>query len=142
MRNTRSLPFHTLREKFNGLKVKSPKKILSGLRQIKSSAELRLLQKAIDITGEAHLAAMRAAKPEMYEYQLEAIIEYVFKFSGAEYPAFPSIVGSGPNSTILHHWKNRRQLVNGDLVVVDIGAEYQGYSADVTRTIPASGKFS
>jgi len=128
--------------KFDGLKVKSPNKILSVLRQIKSPAELRLLQKAIDITGEAHLAAMRASKPEMYEYQLEAIIEYVFKFSGAEYPAFPSIVGSGPNSTILHHWKNRRQLAKGDLVVVDIGAEYQGYSADVTRTIPANGKFS
>ncbi len=132
----------SFREKFNGLKVKSPDKILSGLRQIKSSAELRLLQKAIDITGEAHLVAMRAAKPEMYEYQLEAIIEYVFKFNGAEYPAFPSIVGSGPNSTILHYWKNRRQLDKDDLVVIDIGAEFQGYSADVTRTIPANGKFS
>jgi len=132
----------SFKAKFNGLTIKSPNKILSGLRQIKSPAELRLLQKAIDITGEAHLAAMRAAKPEMYEYQLEAIIEYVFKFSGAEYPAFPSIVGSGPNSTILHHWKNRRQLAKGDLVVVDIGAEVQGYSADVTRTIPANGKFS
>ncbi len=132
----------SLKKKFDGLKVKSPSKILAGLRQIKSSAELRLLQKAIDITGEAHLAAMRAAKPELHEYQLEAIIEYVFKFSGAEYPAFPSIVGSGPNSTILHHWKNRRQLDKDDLVVIDIGAEFQGYSADVTRTIPANGKFS
>lgn len=132
----------SLGEKFDGLKVKSPNKILAGLRRIKSPAELRLLQKAIDITGEAHLAAMRAAKPELHEYQLEAIIEYVFKFGGAEYPAFPSIVGSGPNSTILHHWKNRRQLAKGDLVVVDIGAEFQGYSADVTRTIPANGKFT
>jgi len=132
----------SFKKKFDGLKVKSPSKILAGLRQIKSSAELRLLQKAIDITGEAHLAAMRAAKPELHEFQLEAIIEYVFKFSGAEYPAFPSIVGSGPNSTILHHWKNRRQLDKDDLVVIDIGAEFQGYSADVTRTIPANGKFS
>lgn len=131
-----------LKEKFAGLKVKSPSKILAKLRQIKSDAELRLLQKSIDITGEAHLTAMRAARPGMYEYQLEAIIEHVFKYNGAEYPAFPSIVGSGPNSTILHHWKNRRKIARGDLIVIDIGAEYRGYSADITRTIPANGKFS
>lgn len=131
-----------LEKKYPNLKVKSPDKLLAEMRQIKSAAELQLMQKAIDITGKAHLEAMRAARPEMYEYELEAIIEYVFKYNGAEYPAFPSILGSGPNSTVLHHWENRRQTEEGDLVVMDIGAEYRGYSADVTRTIPINGTFS
>ena len=131
-----------LRKKHPGLKVKSPSKILAMLRQTKSPRELALLRKAIDITCEAHLEAMRNARPGMYEYELEAIIEYVFKRNGAEYPAFPSIVGSGPNATILHYSQNRRKTERGDLVVMDIGAEYHGYSADVTRTIPISGEFT
>ncbi|MFQ5649007.1 MAG: aminopeptidase P N-terminal domain-containing protein [bacterium] len=132
----------SLREEYPALEVKSPNRFLMKLRQIKSEEEVVLLQKAIDITCEAHLEAMRRATPGMYEYQLEAVIEYVFKHLGAESPAFPSIVGSGPNSTVLHHWKNRRQTADGDLVVVDIGAEYSGYAADVTRTIPVNGRFS
>lgn len=131
-----------LEKKYPDLEVKSPDNLLAELRQIKSEAELQLMQKAIDITGKAHLEVMRAARPGMYEYQLEAIIEYVFKYHGAEYPAFPSIVGSGPNATVLHHWENRRQTKDGDLVVMDIGAEYCGYSADITRTIPINGTFS
>ncbi|MFQ5770634.1 MAG: M24B family metallopeptidase, partial [bacterium] len=86
--------------------------------------------------------AMRSVKPGLYEYQLEAISEYVFKRGGSEYPAFPSIVGSGPNSIVLHYSENRRKMENGDLVVIDIGAEYHGYAADVTRTIPVNGKFT
>lgn len=132
----------SLREKYPQLKVKSPSKMLAQLRRIKSPAEVGLLRRAIDITCLAHIEAMRTARAGMFEYQLEAVIEYVFKHNGAEYPAFPSIVGSGPNSTILHHWRNRRKIEKGDLIVIDIGAEYHGYSADVTRTIPSSGKFS
>ncbi|MFQ5823732.1 MAG: aminopeptidase P N-terminal domain-containing protein [bacterium] len=132
----------TIKEKFPELEVKSPRKILSSLRQIKSPEELQLMRKAIDITCVAHIEAMRSAKPGMYEYQLEAIIEYIFKWAGAEYSAFPSTVGSGPNSTILHYWKNRRKMQAGDVVVMDIGAEYHSYAADVTRTIPVSGKFT
>jgi Xaa-Pro aminopeptidase len=131
-----------LKEKFPQLKVKSPGKILTSLRQIKSPEELRLLQKAIDLTCQAQKEAMRSAKPGLYEYQLEAIIEYMFKRGGSEYPAFPAIVASGPNSVILHYSKNRRKMETGDLVVMDIGAEYHGYAADVTRTIPVSGKFT
>jgi Xaa-Pro aminopeptidase len=78
----------------------------------------------------------------MYEYELQAVIEYCFAKNGAEYPGFPSIVGSGPNSCILHYEANRRQMQTGDVVVMDIGAEYHGYTADVTRTIPVNGKFS
>jgi Xaa-Pro aminopeptidase len=78
----------------------------------------------------------------MYEYQAEALIEYVFRRDGAERLGFPSIVGSGPNSTLLHYDKNRRRMESGDLVVMDIGAEYGYYTGDITRTAPVSGKFT
>jgi Xaa-Pro aminopeptidase len=132
----------TLEEKYPGLEIHSPAKMAASLRQIKSPAEIAVMRRAIDITCDALSEAMRGAEAGMYEYQLEAIIEFVFKKEGAEYPAFPSIVGSGPNSTILHHSSNRRKTVSGDLVVMDVGAEYRGYSADVTRTIPINGKFT
>jgi len=131
-----------LKPAFSGLRVKSPGKMLTALRQIKSTRELAIMQKAIDITTAAHLRAMQHIRPGVHEYEVEAHVEYVFKSEGAEYPAFPSIVGSGPNSVILHHWKNRRKVEAGDVVVIDIGAEVAGYSADVTRTIPVSGRFS
>jgi Xaa-Pro aminopeptidase len=115
---------------------------LDSMRVVKDEAELEALRRAIAITTEAHKAAMRAAEPGMYEYQLEATIEYTFRTLGADRVGFPSIVGSGPNSTILHYDVNRRQMQNGDLVVMDIGAEYGQYTADVTRTIPVSGQFT
>ena len=83
---------------------------------------------------------MKAARPGMYEYELEAVIEFNFRLGGAERVGFPSIVGSGPNSVVLHYDKSRRAMEAGDLVVMDIGAEYSYYSADVTRTIPVSGR--
>lgn len=115
---------------------------LARLRLTKDADELSRLRRAIDITAEAHREAMKAAAPGMWEYELEAIIEYTFRRRGAERVGFPSIVGSGINSTVLHYDKSRRQTERGDLVVIDIGAEYGYYSADVTRTIPISGKFS
>ncbi len=115
---------------------------LNELRMQKTQEELALMQRAIDITADAHRMLMQTLKPGQYEYQAEALIEYVFKREGAEYPAFPSIVGSGENSVILHYNANRRQMQEGDVVVVDIGAEYHGYAADITRTLPVSGRFS
>jgi Xaa-Pro aminopeptidase len=109
---------------------------------VKDADELARLRKAIEITGEAHRAAMRALEPGMYEYQAEALIEYVFRRNGAERLGFPSIVGSGPNSTLLHYDKNRRRMEAGDLVVMDIGAEFGYYTADITRTVPVSGAFT
>ena len=85
---------------------------------------------------------MRSARPGMREYELEARIEYVFRQRGAERLGFPSIVGSGPNSVSLHYDRNRRQTAPGDLVVMDVGAEYGYLTADITRTIPVSGRFS
>ncbi|MBM4183155.1 MAG: M24 family metallopeptidase [Gemmatimonadetes bacterium] len=116
--------------------------LLGDLRTQKTDAEMVLLQRAIDITGEAHRAVMTQVRPGWTEYEIEALIEYTFKRNGSEYPGFPSIVGSGENSTILHYETNRRTTQAGDVVVIDIGAEYHGYTADVTRTIPLSGTYS
>ncbi|HXG66896.1 MAG TPA: Xaa-Pro peptidase family protein, partial [Blastocatellia bacterium] len=112
------------------------------MRLVKSAAEIELLQKAIDITVEAHRDTALAIKPGVYEYQVQAALEYAFARNGAERPGFPSIVGSGLYSTILHYNENRKQIEAGDLIVVDIGAEYSYYTADITRTYPATGKFT
>jgi Xaa-Pro aminopeptidase len=109
---------------------------------VKDADEIARLRRAIDITAEAERDAMKAIKPGVYEYEAEALIEYTFRRRGAERLGFPSIVGSGPNSTLLHYDKNRRRMEDGDVVVLDIGAEYGYYSADVTRTVPVSGKFT
>ncbi|MDX1739719.1 MAG: M24B family metallopeptidase, partial [Rhodothermales bacterium] len=115
---------------------------LTELRMVKTEEEITLMQRAVDITAAAHREAMRSIEPGMYEYEVEALIEYVFKRNGAEYTGFPSIVASGENSTILHYESNRRRMEEGDVVVMDIGAEYHGYSADITRTVPVDGTFS
>lgn len=115
---------------------------LAGLREVKTNEEIVLLRKAIDITCDAQIELMKSLKPGMKEYESEAIVEYFFKKNGAEYPGFPSILGSGENSCVLHYTTNRKILGENDLLVSDIGAEYHGYTADVTRTIPANGKFS
>jgi len=116
--------------------------LLDELRSVKTDEERRLLQRAIDITAEAHREVMAQVRPGWTEYEIEALVEYTFKRRGAEYPGFPSIVGSGENSVILHYETNRRTTEPGDLVVVDVGAELHGYTADVTRTVPVSGRYS
>jgi Xaa-Pro aminopeptidase len=116
--------------------------VLDELRTIKTDEEMAALRKAIDITAEAHREVMRQVRPGWTEYQIEALVEYTFKRLGAEYPGFPSIVGSGENSVILHYETNRRTTEDGDVIVIDIGAEYHGYTADVTRTIPVNGTYS
>jgi Xaa-Pro aminopeptidase len=122
--------------------LKDVEKEIGYLRQVKSPTEIALLEKAIQITMKGHEAAARTLAPGLMEYEIEAALEYEFRRNGAERPGFRSIVGSGPFSTILHYNKSERRIQPGDVVVVDIGAEYGGYSADVTRTYPASGKFS
>jgi Xaa-Pro aminopeptidase len=126
----------------SGWELRSITPVLDSMRVVKDEGELEALRRAIAITVEAHRAAMRAAHPGMYEYQLEATIEYTFRSHGADRVGFPSIVGSGPNSTILHYDVNRRQMGDGDLLVVDIGAEYAQYTGDVTRTFPVNGRFT
>ena len=122
--------------------LKDVEKEMAYLRQTKSATELTLLEKAIQITVKAQEAAARTITPGVMEYEVQAALEYEFTRNGAERPGYPSIVGSGPFSTVLHYNDNRRRMQAGDVVVVDVGAEYSGYSADVTRTYPVSGKFS
>ncbi len=112
------------------------------LRMKKSEGELALVKRAIAITAEAHKAAAAEIGGGRYEYEVEAALEYVFRRRGSVRPAFPSIVGSGPNSVILHYDKSTRRMENGELIVVDIGAENEEYAADVTRTYPINGRFS
>lgn len=121
---------------------KSLVNLVGEMRKFKSPAELALLQRAIDITGEAQLEIARNLKPGMYEYEVQAVLEAAFTRAGAERPGFPSIVGSGLFSTILHYSENHRRIEAGDTIVCDIGAEYSLYTADITRTYPATGKFT
>jgi Xaa-Pro aminopeptidase len=125
-----------------GLRLSDLAAETAALRLVKDADEIARLRRAIEITTEAQREAGKTVKPGMHEYEAEALIEYTFRRRGAERVGFPSIVGSGPNSTLLHYDKNRRRMEAGDLVVVDIGAEYGYYSADVTRTLPVSGKFT
>ncbi len=125
-----------------GIDVASVSEPIAALRLIKDADEQRRLREAIAITEAAHRAGAMALEPGMWEYELEAVIEYTFRSRGAERVGFPSIVGSGPYSTILHYDRSRRRMEAGDLVVVDIGAEYGYYSADITRTYPVSGTFT
>jgi len=115
---------------------------IAELRKIKSPAEIEMLQRAIDITGEAQRDARRVIKPGAFEYEAQAALEAAFTRHGSERPGFPSIVGSGFYSTVLHYNENHKKIEAGDMVVVDIGAEFSYYTADITRTYPASGKFT
>ena len=118
------------------------RRTLNELREIKTDEELEYLGRAIDITVEAVREALRSMEPGTHEYEIEAVIEYVFHRMGAESSGYPSIVGSGENTVILHYESNRRHTEDGDLVLMDVGAEYRGYTADVTRTVPVNGVFS
>jgi Xaa-Pro aminopeptidase len=128
-----------------GITVDDPEAVaplIASLRLVKDADELRRLRQAIDITANAQREAMAALRPGMREYEIEAVIEYTFRRNGAERVGFPSIVGSGPNSVTLHYDKNRREMEAGELVVMDIGAEWGYYTADITRTAPVSGRFT
>jgi len=116
--------------------------IVDSMRAVKDADEIMRLRRAVDISVAGHIAAMRAARPGMYEYQLEAVLEEGFRSNGADRVGYPSIVGSGPNSTTLHYDVNRRRTEDGDLVVIDAAAEWGQYTADVTRTFPINGRFT
>lgn len=116
--------------------------ILNGLRGIKQPEEIAIMEKVVNMSVDGHKEVMKAVKPGMTEYQAQAIMEYAFKKNGSEYVGYPSINGSGANTCILHYESNQRLMNSGDLLLSDCAAEYHGYSADVTRTIPVNGKFS
>ena len=115
--------------------------LLDEMRLFKSADELALMQRAADISVQAHEAAMRAARPGIHEYELQAEVERVFRMHDA-HPAYNSIVGAGSNACVLHYRDNRGKAREGELVLIDAGAEYRGYAADITRTFPVNGRFS
>jgi Xaa-Pro aminopeptidase len=117
-------------------------KPIAALRMIKSPAEIELITKAVNATIAAHLAAWKRIRPGLFEYQLAATMKDTYLDRGCQGDAYSPIVGSGPNSTILHYMANRRRMDSGEVVVMDVGAECDDYAADVTRTIPVNGKFS
>ena len=124
------------------LTLVDPSTALHELRVFKSPADIEGMRRAGAISREAHIAAMASSRPGMHEYEIQAIVEYVFTSRGAQYPAYPSIVASGANATILHYVSNRRRVGDDDLVLIDAGAEVDLYCADITRTWPMSGKFT
>jgi Xaa-Pro aminopeptidase len=118
-----------------------PGSILHEMRLIKQDYEVAMMQKASDISVETHKALMQAVRPGMYEYEMDALIQYHFRRHNARY-GYPSIIGGGLNATVLHYVENDKQLHDGDLLLVDAGAEYAHYNADITRTFPVNGRFS
>ncbi|QQS45272.1 MAG: aminopeptidase P family protein [Acidobacteriota bacterium] len=125
-----------------GLTVKSAHPIFAGLRLIKSPWELKLMQHAVDITAEAFHRVFAAAAPSMYEYEIQAEFEYTFRRRNADNWGYPCIVGAGPNATTLHYITSQDRLDDGSLLLMDCAAEYDHYTADITRTLPISGKFT
>jgi Xaa-Pro aminopeptidase len=115
---------------------------LARFRVVKSEPEVSLITKAVDTTVAAHLAAIKKVRPGLFEYEISAAATNAYFERGCERNAYAPIVGSGPNSVILHYMTNHRRVESGDLVLLDIGAECADYASDVTRTVPAGGKFT
>jgi Xaa-Pro aminopeptidase len=115
---------------------------IDSMRQVKSPGELALIQKAIDLSVDAHFDAMKHMRPGLFEYQVAARMKEIHEMGGCEREAYAPIVGAGFNSTVLHYSTLNGEIKDGDVVVIDVGCEYGGYAADVTRTLPANGKFT
>ncbi|MGC2235100.1 MAG: aminopeptidase P N-terminal domain-containing protein [Pyrinomonadaceae bacterium] len=125
-----------------GFKIESASPIFAELRLIKSPYEIKLLQHAIDITTEAHMRSWAMARRAKMEYEVQAEVEYTFRRRNADFWGYPSIVGCGPNATTLHYEEAQGEINSGSILLMDVGAEYEHYTADVTRSFPVNGKFS
>ena len=128
--------------KHPGVTATSVAQVLTTQRQLKTPYEQQLLRRSVEISAEAHIEGMKAARPGRWEYEVEAAIEYWYMKNGAMSWGYPSIVGSGPNATTLHYEASTRQMKDGDLLLVDAAANYQGLTGDITRTYPVNGKFT
>lgn len=131
-----------LKSRNRNVKVTDVNDLVMRLRGRKSAAELALLRDAASISAAAHREAMRAIEPGMAEFEIQALAEYTFRRNGGDGPSYGSIVGSGPNSAILHYNRDDRFMQAGDVITMDMATYYGGYAADITRTVPVSGKFS
>lgn len=124
------------------VEIVDPGTILHEMRLFKNAEDLSSMRRAADITAEAHVRAMKATRPGMHEFQVEAMLLETFRMHGSERPAYGSIVGSGANATILHYRQNNRRMEDGELLLIDAGCEYDYYASDVTRTFPVGGTFT
>jgi Xaa-Pro aminopeptidase len=122
--------------------IESTHPILHAMRLVKSSTELEMMRKAVEISVEAHNHARKFTQPGRYEYEVQAELEHIFRLRGALGPAYPSIVASGMNSCILHYIENNRQMQDNDLLLIDAGCSYGYYNADITRTFPVGNSFT
>ncbi|HEX3143428.1 MAG TPA: Xaa-Pro aminopeptidase [Pyrinomonadaceae bacterium] len=122
--------------------IVDPSSVLHEMRVLKSAEEIEIMQRAADIAAEAHVEAMKTVRAGMMEYEVEAMLEAYFRKHGAAGSSYTSIIGGGGNATVLHYIDNKDQLQDGDLLLVDAGAEYKGYASDITRTFPINGKFT
>jgi len=123
--------------------IEDPGPLVAQLRLIKNEGDFRMgLEKAVEISARAHIEAFKSIEPGMYEREVQAVFEYVFRKMGSPRNGYACIIGSGPNSCILHYDTNTRQMKDGDVVLMDCAAEYGYYSADITRTVPVNGRFS
>jgi Xaa-Pro aminopeptidase len=136
MRSLNRKPIHPPRT------IIDPATIVHEMRVLKSPEEIELMQIAADIAAEAHVDAMKTVRAGMKEYEVEAQIEQLFRRRGASGPSYNSIVGGGANATILHYMSNDGELHDGDLLLIDAGAEYKGYASDITRTFPINGRYT
>lgn len=116
--------------------------LLPEMRRIKDDGEIELIQKAVDITGKGIVAAMRSVEPGMLEFQLQSILENAYQMEGAQFLGFGTILAAGPNATVLHYGTNDQPIAESGLVLIDTGASWQHYTADISRTFPVNGKFS
>ena len=130
------------RERFFNVAVTDTWSILSSLRQVKTPYELGVMEQSAAISSDAHKAGMRTARPGRFEYEVEAAIEHTYLSRGAMSWGYPSIVGSGPNATVLHYNASSRRMEDGDLLLVDAAGNFQGYTVDITRTYPVNGRFT
>jgi Xaa-Pro aminopeptidase len=131
-----------LRANFSAITLKDASQPIATMRQVKSASEMVILGRSIDLSADAHIEAMKMIHPGLYEYEVAARMVYVHMRGGAEREGYAPIVGTGFNSTLLHYNGARAQIKDGDLVLMDVACEYSGYSADITRTVPANGKFT
>jgi Xaa-Pro aminopeptidase len=122
--------------------ITDPSEIISEMRLIKRAEDIEALQNAVDISIQGHIAAIKSVAPEKHEYEIQAVLEYVFRSRGSMRNGYPCIVGSGPNTCILHYNNNNRLMKDGDLLLVDAGAELDYYTGDITRTYPVNGRFT
>ncbi|MGI9056695.1 MAG: aminopeptidase P N-terminal domain-containing protein [Pyrinomonadaceae bacterium] len=134
--------FRRLKTAYPPHTIVDPTVLIHEMRLHKTPEEVELMQKAADIAAEAHVLAMRSVKPGMNESSVEAIIEHHFRMSGAAGVSYNSIIGGGENATILHYVENNHELKDGDLLLLDAGAHYQGSASDITRTFPIGGRFT